>query len=259
MFLLFHFLFFYNETAYHKYSTLLPNLHIYSASPHCLVLKSGLQKPDSCVIHAPPLWTKLPVRTRKSFFRPLNRALHTPPLDPTHVSVSFHCRTALKCHLSPILLPLVSLPTPCRLLSPPSPHHSTNCSNQVNNDLKDAKSSGHFQISPYLTSTVLSIIISHPSALFLESLSSLKFQESTSRIPECPCLGFANSKCWHIPESSPPSLSCLCPYPYSLAVSFTLLLSLSPEDSHFYIYSPDFSSELQTYNQLPTRHRHLDD
>lgn len=99
------------------------------------------------------MWTKLPVRTRKSFFRPLNRALafHTPPLDPTHVSVSFHCGTALKCHLSPILLPLVSLPTPCRFLSPPSPHHSTNCSDQVNNDLKDAKSNGHFQISPYLT------------------------------------------------------------------------------------------------------------
>lgn len=48
-FFFFIFYFFYNETAYHKYSTLLPNLHIYSASPHCLVLKSGLQKPDSCV------------------------------------------------------------------------------------------------------------------------------------------------------------------------------------------------------------------
>lgn len=208
------------------------------------------------------MWTKLPVRTRKSFFRPLNRALafHTPPLDPTHVSVS----SSVIC--LPFFSPSSLFPLhagsclPHRPTIPQIALIKSTITLRMLNQMVIFRSHLTWLIkSVEILSTALSIIISHPSALFLESLSSLKFQESSSRIPECPCLGFPNSKCWHIPESSPPSPSCLCPYPYSLAVSFTLLLSLSPEDFHFYIYSPDFSSELQTYNQLPTRHRHLDD
>lgn len=113
-FCFFFFIFiFYNRTAYRKYSTLLPNLHIYSASPHCTALKSGLQKFDSCVIHAPPLCARAGVSS----------ALYT------ELELSIHVLWTLLTSLFPFTAELPSSVVYLAFFSPSSlfPLHAGSC------------------------------------------------------------------------------------------------------------------------------------
>lgn len=232
-------------------SVLLANLHNHFALPHCIVLKSGLHKFSSCIINVPPPWAILQAYTHAGIFPYFKQNSLFPSISfcpAPHVSPSFHSRTSLNCRLSPTRrLTFFSLNP---LHSGFCPHHSTNGSSQGGNDLNDAKSSNQFPELLFLDLPTAFDIVVH--SLFLESLSSLEFQENSSYIPKHSCSVSSNSRCWHALEPSPQSLSFLCLY--SLAVSSTNLLSVCPKDSQFYVYSADLSSELQTHNQVPTRH-----